>query len=490
MNTFEEDQKAYLHLCDSVSASETLQLMHYGITLKDKKLDETKDRGTTSPFVKSKDPVVHYYSYDNIIAGRQCTIPGLSDVKGAHLIGMNYAVNNRSHGITGFTISHVLPKIIAAPGYKVKWCENVASNIVQYGEFKHKDELIHSFDAISSDMINSVSQITDFSESIYRDLGNIPELQRFSEELPQYSTVYNPPFFFCGPDPSNMFPLYMCGFGDTITINLVLRTRCRDLLIVARENMETGELTLVNQNANEKYATFMIDGKEVDCFENPVCVANYVYLTQDECNENWCSTEQLNKERTNVSFCVNQPFSFKSTNPSTSGNVTVDNITVPYVCNQIYWAAHSNNIKTNVLSNYTTSPYSCFKNSISPIVNTTISNGSVELLQNAPQIVTTRIHPRFASRQCNNIPGIHSKSFGIRSTNSSTKPGFFFKSGRLSCLIDERCPEVLNRDREACNRSYIIQVRLMCQVNYTFTHFCKSEEERRTNGTTIITKIN
>jgi hypothetical protein len=489
MNTSALEKQSYSHLCETVAKNEPLQLLHYGVTLKDLTKGDLKDTSTSSSFVKSNEPETYYYNYDKILIAVELKEDPIVQTINDTEIGLTYSVNDHSHALTGFTISQVLPKVTAASGYKVRWCENVASNMIRYGNFKHGREIINEFDNITSDILNSSPMTMEDRESISTDLGNVPDLLTFSDTLPQYTTIFNPSFPFCSPDPSDMFPLYMCGFNDDIKINLVMKSLCQSLLIVAKEDPETGGLTVVDPLSDEKYATFTIDGKEVTRFKSPVCAAHYVYMTQDECDANWCSTEFENKrERKNVSFSVNQAFVFRSSNPVRSGVVSINNITIPETCTQINWMAQKHDIKNNIFSNYTTNPSPFFRASVSPIVNTTISNGNVTLLNNAPAILTTRIASRFSTRKTNHLAGIHTRSFGIRSNTSGIKPGFFFDKGQITCEIKETCGQTLNGDRPATDMYYDIEVRFMCRVNYTFTHFCRSEEERKTN-TSIIVKI-
>ena len=489
IGTETEAEESYLHLCNVVSNSESLQKLHYGTTIQELNKINSDDKKeipvSYSPFVMDLSPTSYYYTWEQICCG---------DVKESKNRNQDfdivYNINNNSHAITGFTISNILPKVVAEPGYKVRWCNNVASHIVQFGKFSHNNIILYEFDELTSDINIAFPRMTENIESINRDIGNIPQLQTFSSVLPQYNTVFNPSFPFCSPDPADMFPLYMCGSADRILISLTLRKLCSSLLIIAKVNDDDDELEIIVPNPNVKYFTLIQNGETVENFSYPTCVAHYVYLTQDECNSNWCMTESNNsRERDNVSFFVTASYPFKSLNPS-NNKINEIKIETKDYCNTIFWVAENiKNKKLHIYSNYTQNPSTLCDLSISPIVTTTINNGAVTILKNAPTILTTRILQRFNSRISSKIPGIHIKSFGIRSSDGTIKPGLQFKNGLISCEVKDNCPEILNNESYDDNESlYDIEARLFCRVEYTFSRFCKSETERKTI-TSLIEKV-
>jgi len=495
MSQIKSDIEAYKFLCEAISKNESLQVIHYGCTYKDlEEITEKINNGsgeqypmTSSPFTKDTRPVAYYYPHDKVITGtasKSKKIGRESLVEDE--VALVFELNDHSHGLTGFTIANLLPSVVANDGYQVRWCHNIGSHIVRYGIFSHGKTIIHDFDDVTSDILLTYPQRGEDLDSINVDLGNISELQSFSKNLPQKQTIFVPSFPFCSNDTSDMFPLYMCAHADEITATLILKTNPQSLLIIAREIGKANDFSLeiIAPAKGKKYARFFEGQTEMDSFSYPTAVAHYAYMSQDECSNNWCKGEG---ERKTVSFYVNQAIPFSSKNPVRSSNTTIEKITTQHVVTSIAWMAQQQKCRErHIYSNYTTNPTCDFLTGISPIVETSISNGTATLLDKAPAILTNRITPRFSNRKSPVLPGIHLRSFGIRSTDNSMKPGFIFTNGGMDFNIRESDPLVISGDRDETDDSYTVEARLFCRLPFIFTSFAQSEDQRISMDKSII----
>jgi hypothetical protein len=504
MSTTSHDEESYRHLCDTVASDEKLQVVHYGDTVESlkeqaariKKGSGEDEVATASPFAKEKIPVAYYYKTEKQIHGtRTKTRKVGNQTVHSDEFSITYPLNDRSHALCGFAIAHTLPEVRAEKGYRVKWCSNVGSKIARYGEFTHARTTINTFDEITADIHMNDPQFGEDQASIYADLGNLPELQTMSHILPQKTTVYLPNIHFNNSDPSEMFPLYMCSHSDAIDITIIMKSDCRSLIVISREVKDANgniSLEVIKPRKGKTYARFFEDGKEIETFTDPFVSADYAWMSQDECIGNWCVRDSDSEdERKTISFGVNQAFSYKTKNPCKDEVATISKIDIPYPVTQIAWVAFQQDTKkTHTLSNYTTNPTTNFEGSISPIIRTTINNGATVLLDDAPAIQTTRSSTRFSSRRTPIIPGIHTRTFGVRNNDSSLKPGFYFNKGSMDFEVSESDPEVLNGHRNETDDSYIIEVRLFARIEYVFTSYCTSEAGRINGEKSIIARVN
>lgn len=442
-----------------------------------------------SPFQKDSRAVMFYYPFEKEISGNRAdgrkTIEDYK-VKTSEIC-VEYELNDIAHSLTGFSVAQTLPQVEAAPGYKVRWCHNIASHIVRYGAFTHGKTKLHYFDETTSDFVlNQVSPDVDH-EGISRDLGNTPELQTFSDFLPQSETVFFPPLFFNSDDTSTVFPLHMCSRMDNIILSLSLVKDPRLLLIVA-EIGDDGELTMIKPDPKKQYAKFTENGSTVTTFSIPNGCANYAFKSSEECSGDWCSGDT---KKGAMSFFVNQMVPFTSKNGARDSTVTIPDMKTIYPVTQVIWAAELiGNRDRHVYSNYTSDPSPDFMTSLSPIATSTINNGSVNLLKDCSGTITTRQNSRFYSRRSPVLPGINNRSFGIRTSDIVTKPGFYFNKGFVEVALAERDHSVINGKRSVHGEDFIVAVRANMRMQFCFTTYPKSDEDRITLEKAIISPIN
>jgi hypothetical protein len=406
-------------------------------------------------------------------------------------ICVEYDLNDSSHSLCGFSLAQTLPHVEALPGYKVRWSRNVASHIVKYGAFSHGKTKLHYFDDTTTDLYhNQLGPEVDY-EGISRDLGNTIELQTFSDFLPQTETIFFPPLCFNSDDTSTAFPLHMCSRMDNITLSLSLTKDPQSLLIIAEVGDDGEELNIIEPDPKKRYARFTENGNSVDTFSIANGCANYCYKSHEECEGDWCSMEDKNSQKKALSFFVNQMVPFTSKNGARDSTVTIPDIKSHYPVTQLSWVAQLvGNKSRHIFSNYTSNPSPDFISSLSPVATSTINNGSVNLLKDSSGTVTTRQNSRFYARRSPTLPGINMRSFAIRTNDNVTKPGYYFNKGFVEVGLAERDYSVLNKKRLVHGEDFIVEVRANMRMEFCFTTYPRSDEERVTLEKSIISPVN
>jgi len=494
MSSDNPEVKAYSQLSESISKNDNLHHIHFGCSrseLEEFTVKNNQEDGpvTSSPFVKDTKPVAYYYTFEKIINEVVNTSDNINGVKviSKEEKCLEYKVNDNSHCLTGFVINNILPKAVAKKGYQICWSHSVGSNINKYGVFYHNDTIVYHWDSITSDINSTYPQKGEDIDSINLDLGNTHDLQSFSKQLPQKNVVFVPSLPFNSVDPSDHFPLYKCAYKDIIKISLILKKDPQSLLIIAKENAD-GSLEIITPSSETRYADFYLDGKAVDNFRSPTIVAHYAYMSQDECNGKWCNNGlEKTSSTSNVAFYINQQIAHKTRNTSDYIAVKIEDITTTHVVTSIAWLAEQKKCRDrHIYSNYTTNPSSQFLGGCSPITQSTIDNGKAILLDKLPSIVTSRDIARIYYRKSPCLPGIHIKTFGIRGSDNTIKPGFLFEKGTISVELEETDPLVLDGQLSGTTDQYNVHARLTCRIPFTFTTFASSEKDRNEMPSTII----
>lgn len=477
---------AYQELEETVKRNKPQQIQHYGFSLKD-----IQDRGndkeipsTCSPFARDPNPVTYYYPFEKPLDGTVTKRRVLDDYKLVNgEVTIEYELNDTSHGLCGVSLELMLPQVKALPGYVVKWCTSVSSHAFKYGSFTHTKTKINYFDDITyDDYLSQIEGKTDF-QSIWEDLGNIPTLQEFSTFLPQTETIYRPPLFFNDDDTTNMFPLYLCTHRDEIRLNLAMVTDPQSLLIIAKET--DGEIEIITPTPGTKYAEFMIDGKIINSFPTPQGCGHYTFISKEERDENSCESNE-----NCTTFFVDQAIPFSSANEAGESTINIERLRTDYPVTRISWVAELiGNKSRHIYSNYTSNPSPFFQSSLSPISHSSINNGSVDLLKYCPGNITTLHNIRFYGRRRSIIPGINFRSFGIRNGTNVIKPGYYFRNGTMEFTLEERDHEVKNGNRTRINEKFNVMCRMHTRMEYQFTAYPKSEEERVKMEKSIISQV-
>lgn len=498
---------SYEELIRSVAGNPSQQVLHYGITLPelDEKSKVTKGDSppdlplTGSPFAKDSRPITYYYPTEQAVIGTSDERKAIGKYKITNKdeLCVNFELNNKAHGLAAFSLSQMLPQVRAKPGYRVRWCDNVASHVVKFGAFFHNKTEVNYFDDITTDSMLDRLKGRDGYASVSQDLGNIPELTTFSDFLPQHPCLFMPPFPFNDDDPSSMFPLHMCSYNDAVTATFSFLRDPQSLLIIAeilRGEDGEEELRVITASPGKRYADFVENGDPITRFSIPNACATYVFMSQDECASNWCVNPNgdPSKGHKPVSFFVNQAIRYHTPNSvaeKNSANITGINTRYPVV--RIDWMAQLvGSSERHILSNYTTNPSTDYHNSLTPIASTTISTGKAIIVDDLSGDITTRHNSRFYTRNAPRVPGIHMRSVGIRTGDSTVKPGFYFDKGFLSAKLEERDYAVLNGVRRKYHEEYIVEARVHVRMEFLFTTFPKSEEERVTLEKSILTLVN
>lgn len=503
----DNNQVSYEELSASVNRNASQQMLHYGLTLAElEERSKVVSKGdaadlpyTCSPFARDLRPVAYYYPTETSVIGTSDERKAIGKYKiaGKDEICVNFELNSKAHGLAAFSLSQMLPQVTAKPGYRVRWCDNVAAHVVKYGAFTHNKTEVHTFDEITTDtMLNHIKGRDNYA-SVSEDLGSIPSLTTFSEVLPQHACHFLPPFFFNEDNTSNMFPLNMCSHNDNVTCTFSFLRDPQALLVIAEVtvNRDGGEeLRIITPVPGKRYADFLENGDAITRFSLPNACATYVYMSHDECVSGWCSnpTTEAGKTHKPVSFFVNQAIRYHAPNAiDEKGTATIGGITTRYPVVRIDWLAQlANSAERHILSNYTSNPSPDYLTSLTPIATTTIGTGRTLPTEDVSGDITTRHNSRFYARTAAHIPGIHTRSFGVRTIDNSVSPGFYFNNGFISSKLEERDYQVLNGNRDHFKESYLFEARVYVRLEFLFTTFPKSEEERVTLEKSILTLVN
>ena len=289
----------------------------------------------------------------------------------------------------------------------------------------------------------------------------------------------------------------MCSHNDAVTATFSFVRDPQSLLTIAEicyDENDDEELHVITPVPGKIYADFVENGDPVTQFSIPNACATYVLISKDECANSWCVgiNNNSDKKYKPVTFFVEQAIPYRTPNTVIEKkNADITSITTVFPVVRIDWMAYlAKSSERHILSNYTTDPSCDYRNSLTPIASTTINTGKAIVVDNLPGDITTRHNSRFYSRNAPRVPGIHMRSFGIRTGDTGVKPGFYFDGGTLSAKLEERDYAVLNGVRKKWEEEFIVEARVHVRMDFLFTTFPKSEAERITLEKSILTLVN
>lgn len=363
------------------------------------------------------------------------------------------------HGLLYTVLIQKLPQIKAKTGFEIRWCPNVGSNIVKQAEFQVNDTIWQTLDSIYFDDYHSkISQ--ENSASLNQNLGNIPELQTWSNELPSGMTFFRIPWFY-SLHTSKMFPLYYCGKEDRIEHQLTLRRNLKDLLMI--RSVDTGEMIPFDE------ACIEVSNLELPA---PEMRGDYVMMSDMECEHNRCNGSKYHTEV----FDIDNVKAVASDNVyGTNSTVSIKIKDMPFPVHTIHWKAENVNASSvNYLSNYSTCTEDHTKG-ISPIRWASLSCPQGILFKNMESYITDKIIP---SNHFNKIPEHPGYGCWTNATSAADplypKPGIKLDEGELTFRIEDN-------DEESKNK-YRLHSRIVYTYRITFKEYPKTESERNSKG--------
>jgi hypothetical protein len=365
------------------------------------------------------------------------------------------------HGLLYTVLVQKLPIIKANKGFEICWCPNIGTNIVESANFKVNDNVWQTLDSIYFDDYNS-KYIE--SKNLDKEIGNVPELQTWSSELPSYMTFYRIPWFY-SLHSSKMFPLYYCGKEDRIEHTLKLRRNLKNLIRI--RSVDTGEMIPFDE-ACINTTNFELPAPEM--------IGNYVMMSDMECEHNRCNSSQLNIE----TFDIDNVKSIESDNSyGINSTVSMKIKDMPFPVHTIHWKAENVNASSlNYLSNYSTSTED-HTIGASPIRCVSLSCPQGIIFKNHESYITEKITPMNHFVKVPEYPGYGCWTNTVSAADPLyPKSGIKLDEGELTFRLED------NENPESKNK-YHIHARIIYTYRITFKDYPKNEAERNGKGVEI-----
>jgi hypothetical protein len=367
------------------------------------------------------------------------------------------------HGLLYTVLVQKLPVIKANKGFEIRWCPNVGSNIVKSAEFQVNDTVWQTLDSIYFDDYHSkISQ--EPKETLNKNLGNVPELQTWSSELPAAMTFFRIPWFY-SLHTSKMFPLYYCGKEDRVEHILNLRRNLKDLLMV--RSLDTGEMIPFDE------ACITVGNTELPA---PEMRGDYVMMSDMECEHNRCNGSKYHNEI----FDIDNVRSIDSDSiVGVNSTVSIKIKDMPFPVHTIHWKAENVNASVmNYLSNYSTC-VNDHTNGASPVKWASLTCPQGILFKNLESYICEHIIP---SNHFNKIPEYPGYGCWTNATSAADplypKPGIKLDEGELTLRIED----VQNSEKDQTSSKYKVHARVVYTYRITFKDYPKTEAERNSKG--------
>lgn len=384
---------------------------------------------------------------------------------------ITYRVRNLPfHGLVYTVLCQQLPSIVAEPGFEVRWCPNVGSNIVKDASFKVNDV---DWQTLNSKYFDDYHQKICKDNELDKDLGNVPEMQEWGTSLPNYMTMFWVPWFY-SLDTSKMFPLYFCGKEDNIVHEMHLRRYIGDLLMVRRA--DTKEIIPFDEACVRIMGNASSSSAANSLFQLPVpeMRGEYVFMSDMECEHNRCE-ESKAKYSTQV-FDIDNVRSYDSDN--TYGMNTTINIKIkdmPFPVHTIHWKASNLNAeKNNYLSNYTTDSSDHTKGG-NPIKWVSLSTPNGILLKNQEFYIGEKLVSKRNFRKTPKDAG-----YGVWTNAADAADVLYPKPGIK--LDDSELTFRLENNEKTSSDTFRVNAQVVYGYRITIKDYPKNEAERNMKG--------
>lgn len=363
------------------------------------------------------------------------------------------------HGLLYTVLIQRLPAIKAAKGFEIRWCPNIGSNVVKNADFQVNDTVWQSLDSSYFDDYHAKIS-NEPKEVLAKNLGNTPDLQEWSSELPASMTFFRIPWFY-SLHTSKMFPLYYCGKEDRIEHILTLRRSLRELIMI--RSISTGEMIPFDE------ACLNVQSLELPA---PEMRGEYVMMSDMECEHNRCSSSKYHTEV----FDIDNVKSIVTDNPiraNTSVSLKIKDM--PFPVHTIHWKAENFTASSlNYLSNYSSNPLDHTKGQ-NPIKTVSLTCPQGILFKNVESYVSDLIIPSNHFNRIPDHPGYGCWTNAVAAADPLyPKPGIKLDGGELTFRVEDEDPENTNK--------YHIQVRVVYTYRVSFKDYPKTESERNSKG--------
>jgi hypothetical protein len=363
------------------------------------------------------------------------------------------------HGLVNTVLVQNFPVITVEPGFEARWTHNLGSNIVRNGNFKINETELQT---LNSKYFDDYIQKINKNDNIDKELGNVPEMQEWSTQLPSFMTIFRIPWFFT-LHTSKMFPLYACGKEDEILHEMLLRRYIGDLLIIRRA--DTKEVIPFDEGCI-KVSSYTLPVPEMR--------AEYEFLSDMECEHNRCE-DIMNKYSNNV-FDIDNVKSVESDNIHTL-NTTV-NIKIkdmPFPVHTIHWkAVNLEAEKHNYLSNYTTNALDHTKGA-SPIKWISLSSPNGIIFKNQDFYIGEKL---VSYQNFNKVPKDAGYGCWTNAPNAVDplypKPGLKLDESELTFRLE-------NTEHPSSD-TFRINIQIVYTYRIAIKDYPRTESERNTKG--------
>ena len=373
---------------------------------------------------------------------------------------ITYKIRNLPyHGLVNTVMVQQIPAITAELGYEIRWCPNLGSNIIRNGNFKINETELQS---LNHRYFDDYIQKIDTNNGLQRDLGNVPEMQEWSKQLPSFMTLFRIPWFFT-LHSSKMFPLYACGKEDEILHEFHLRRYIGDLLMVRR--IDTQEIIPFNESCI-KVSSYTLPVPEMR--------AEYEFLSDMECEHNRCD-DIMNKYNNNV-FDIDNVKSLDSDNIhglNTTVNIKIKDM--PFPVHTIHWkAVNLEAERFNYLSNYTTSSYDLTKGA-TPIKWISLSSPNGIIFKNQDFYIGERL---VSYQSFNKVPV--DAGYGVWTNAPNAVDPLYPKPGIK--LEDSEMTFRLENAEHFTSDTFRINIQIVYTYRITIKDYPRTEAERNMKG--------
>jgi hypothetical protein len=291
--------------------------------------------------------------------------------------------NNTFHYLLYNYIRQTYPAIRVKPGYRkqiqICWCHNLGTNATPQAGLYFDDSNPQNIDSVWCDIYSQFFMKPGFREHYNVCVGNLPFLEEWNNEIPEWTTNVIHPFYNI-VDPSKAIPLFYFSSTSTISYHYTLRTKVDELLRMRYQTREkdkiTGEPIWKECPVNFKYLEGVTQNT---ILKTPEVWGRYAYLSDDEiswfknCAMQEVYSESITDDHGNTKIVekirakdrtiyIEDVIACDSTNPATFG----DNATVELDCKTpakaAFWVAENLAARANRnYSNYTTNKDDLYK---------------------------------------------------------------------------------------------------------------------------------
>lgn len=358
---------------------------------------------------------------------------------------MIFSANMKYHGLLYTTFDQELPSIRLKDGYTGRWVKNVGSKIINLGELRFNSQPLQTIDEMYNDYY--IQCMAD--QSYDQDIGNIPSLQNWSQELPPYTTSFNLPWFYA-ERCSSYFPLLFCGYQDQLTHHYNLKRKISEIFEVKRND----EIVPFDSESIETVGS--ISGSSITSnllLPIPEMWGEYMLKADYECEHNRCEAI------------------------SQIGNTMIinDMISMDY---EYQREKNFDDIKKNVhtffwSAKHVNSPDYSYRGD-NPIRSTSIHTGKLSIVDNIGSDKTSYKHPQKHFPRIPQDIGYNVWTCGMKAKDTYPIPGNTITSnGKVIINLKEN------------SHDFIIKMRLIYHKKLTFVSFPDSEEKRKSEHCVI-----